>query len=146
MPYLDVRTSQAITAVKAAHATPRVWLACLEHSPTPDVEEAVAEIPDALRVPEIRSLLGRSGKASVLAKLIEDATGREFVRLFWKLARRDVDAAARVLKERPEHVSFLAPADLAPLLRSSDQRYRLTAITLLSDTTTDRRRGRARRL
>lgn len=131
VPHLDRRNHAVVRVVEAVHATPRVWRACLEHSPTVKVQTAVARIPEAVQVLEIRSLLSRSKVIDILRRVVEYASDEEFVRVFRKLVRHDLDAAANALARQTNRAHLLAKSDLIPFMESPEQSHRLLAITLM---------------
>ena len=105
----------------------------LEHSSTDRVYAAVSRQEDALRVPEIRTLLEQGDSIDALTALWQDSTGEEFRRVFRKLARIQRGAAATLLEQNPERARFLERSDLAPLLESANAADRLLAIALVGD-------------
>lgn len=123
---LDVRT----LVDNAVHATPAFWTTCLKHSPIALVQEAISWIPEARQSPDVRALLSRSNHVRVLVTLLDEATDTEFVGLFRKILRRDLNAASEALSSHPERARLLNRRDLLPLFESSDTRHRLQAITL----------------
>lgn len=147
VPHLENRSEEVVTVVfNATHATPAVWVRCLEQCPTAGVQGAVSQRPEALKSPEVRHLLRKSSRRSVLNTLLHGATGEEFAQLFRKLVRQDLDDAAHALREEPERARFLTKNDLLPLLESTEQGHRLLAITLVNRMSTDEPRLRRRQV
>lgn len=128
-----LRSDQEIAAMirRARRATPRVWKACLDRADTDLVQEAIASTPEAVRSPEIRSLLLNSENVLVWLSLLNGASDEEFIALFRKAVRRDLDTALLILEDYPDRAALLEKSDLMPLLESSFPAHRLAAITLL---------------
>lgn len=134
LSHLSPNSNDVVTLVeRAEQATPRVWRACLEHSSTDRVYAAVSRQEDALRVPEIRTLLEQGDSIDALTALWQDSTGEEFRRVFRKLARIQPGAAATLLEQNPKRARFLERSDLVPLLESANAADRLLAIALVGD-------------
>src|SRR5690606_6592725 len=81
--------------------------------------------------PEIRSLLLNSENVLVWLSLLNGASDEEFIALFRKAVRRDLDTALLILEDYPDRAALLEKSDLMPLLESSFPAHRLAAITLL---------------
>ncbi|HLU34142.1 MAG TPA: hypothetical protein VKZ61_00125 [Thermomicrobiales bacterium] len=130
--------------IAAPRATPNVWKACLERSPTTLVRTALAAHPEAIAIPEIRRGLHRHANTSVLTSLLRSAPDEEFVRTFRKLVRRDPDMAATVLAEHPERTRLLGKTDFLPLMQFSRQEHRVLAIMLMAEARADQVRNERR--
>src|SRR5690606_2453110 len=95
------------------------------------VVEAIAQIPQAMETPAIRTILARSRNAGVLLELLPGASDEKFVRLFRKTSRLDLEIASVALTRHTGRASLLRKDDFVPMLKSPNSQYRLLAILML---------------
>jgi len=97
-----------------------------------DARKRLADDPDALQDPELRSILAKQGSAKILYSLLRHVPDEEYPTLFSRLAKKNVVLALRHLESTDARRSLIPNESLVPFLKHPDANNRLRAITVLS--------------